>query len=98
MQETKVLIMNEEKKDATIPFYAVESMLDRQGLTIKRLWIVCILLIVLLVGTNALWIWYESQWEVIETEITQENEHGYNNYIGNNGDIYNGEADNKNTK
>lgn len=66
-------MMSDEKHDASIPFYAVESMLDRQGLTIKRLWIICILLIVLLVGTNALWIWYESQWEYFETnEIDQD--------------------------
>lgn len=63
--------MSEDKREATIPFYAVESMLDRQGLTIKRLWIICILLIVLLVGTNALWIWYESQWEYYE-EVEQD--------------------------
>lgn len=64
--------MGEEKKEATIPFYAVESMLDRQGLTIKKLWIICILLIVLLVGTNALWLWYESQWEYYEQEVEQD--------------------------
>ena len=59
--------MNDEQKEVTIPFYVVESMLDRQGLTIKRLWIMCILLIILLVGTNAAWLWYESQWDYIET-------------------------------
>jgi hypothetical protein len=47
-------------------------MADRQSLTIKRLWIMCILLIVLLVGTNAMWIWYESQWEYYEQEVEQE--------------------------
>lgn len=67
----------------------------RQERTIKRLWILLILVISLLVATNGAWIWYESQWEVVETtEITQENDGGYNNYIGNDGDIYNGEADN----
>lgn len=77
--------MGEEKKEATIPFYAVESMLDRQGLTIKRLWIICILLIVLLVGTNALWIWYESQWEYyeeVEQDIEAEMEDGDFTVIG----------------
>lgn len=29
-----------------------------------------------------------------ETTITQDNENGYNNYIGNDGDIINGKADN----
>ena len=82
-----------DDKAVSVPYYVAEGMVDRVSRTNKRLWIMCILLIVLLVGTNAMWIWYESQWEVIETEITQENEHGYNNYIGNNGDIYNGETD-----
>jgi hypothetical protein len=64
----------------------------RQERTIKRLWIVLILVICLLVATNGAWLWWESQWEVVETEITQENDGGYNNYIGNDGDIYNGET------
>lgn len=64
---------NNEKDVALIPYYVAESMADRQALTIKRLWIMCILLIVLLVGTNALWIWYKSQWEYFETnEIDQD--------------------------
>lgn len=81
-----------DDKAVSIPYFVAEGMVDRVSRTNKRLWIMCILLIVLLVGTNAMWIWYESQWEAIETEITQENEHGYNNYIGNDGDIYNGET------
>lgn len=40
--------------------------------TIKRLWIVIILLVVLLVGSNAAWIYYESQWSVVESTVTQE--------------------------
>ena len=36
--------------------------------TIKRLWIVIILLIVLLVGTNAMWIYRERQFT---TEVTE---------------------------
>lgn len=87
-----------DDKTVSIPYYVAEGMVDRVSRTNKRLWVMCMLLILLLVGTNALWLYYESQWEVIETEITQENEHGYNNYIGNNGDIYNGETNDKNTK
>lgn len=69
----------------------------REERTIKRLWILLIIVISLLVATNAAWIWYESQCAVSETtEITQENDGGYNNYIGNDGDIYNGETDNTN--
>lgn len=87
-----------EDKTVNIPYYVAEGMVERVSRTNKKLWVMCMLLILLLVGTNALWLYYESQWEVIETEITQENEHGYNNYIGNNGDIYNGETNDKNTK
>ena len=66
----------------------ISAMAER---TIKRLWIVIILLIVLLVGTNVAWLIYEAQWQVVETtEVTQENDGGYNNYVGNDGDIYNG--------
>ena len=78
-----------------VPYIVHESAMARMERTIKRLWIVLILVICLLVATNGAWLWYESQWEVVETtEITQENDGGYNNYIGNDGDIYNGEADN----
>lgn len=73
--------------------YTIDILGGMAERTIKRLWVIIILLIVLFVGTNAAWIYYESQWEVVETtEITQENDGGYNNYIGNDGDIYNGEA------
>jgi hypothetical protein len=78
-----------------VPYIAHESAMARMERTIKRLWIALILVICLLVATNGAWLWYESQWEVVETtEITQENDGGYNNYIGNDGDIYNGKADN----
>lgn len=84
----------EAKKQAEpVPYVVHESAMARMERTIKRLWILAIILIVLLFGTNAAWLYWESQWETVETtEITQENESGYNNYIGNDGDIYNGEA------
>lgn len=58
--------------------------------TIKRLWIALIMTIILLVGTNIAWVVYENQFEDIV--VTQENADGYNNYIGNDGDIHNGET------
>ena len=60
--------------------------------TIKRLWVLCILLVVLLVGSNLAWLYYENSFE--EVVITQENDDGFNNYIGEEGSIYNGNADN----
>lgn len=66
----------------------------------KRHWILEIILVALLVFSNIAWFVYESQFETVEesTTITQENESGYNNYIGNDGDINYGETDNKNNQ
>lgn len=75
-----------------VPFAVHESAMARMERTIRRLWILLIVLVVLLVGSNAIWFWYESQFE--DVEITQENERGINNFIGNDGDINNyGEAE-----
>ena len=96
-------IAEKGKKDIenslTIPFAAHESAMGRAERHIKALIWVIVLLIVLLVGTNAGWLIYNSQFEVVEettTTITQDNADGYNNYIGNDGDIVNGKADNNN--
>lgn len=79
----------------SVPYIVHESSMARMERQVKRLWITILVLIFLLVGTNAAWLYYESQWETAEKlEITQENDGGYNNYIGNDGDIVNGEADN----
>ena len=87
---------NKPATPENIPYIAHESEMARAERTIKRLWITTLILIFMLVGTNAAWIWYESQWETVESwEITQENDGGYNNYIGNDGDIVNGETDNQ---
>lgn len=73
--------------------YALDIVSAFAQNTIKKLWIVIIILIILLFGTNAAWIIYESQFEVIETEVTQTNDRGFNNFIGNDGDIIYGYAD-----
>lgn len=70
-----------------VPFAVHESAMARMERTVRRLWILLIVLVVLLVGSNALWIWYEAQFE--DVEITQENDRGINNFIGNDGDINN---------
>ena len=85
----------EERENVSVPYLVHESVLARMERTIKRLWILCIVLIVLFVGTNAGWLYYESQWE--DVVVTQENADGYNNYVGNDGDIYNGKTNDQNT-
>lgn len=57
--------------DNLTPF-AIESCIAALERTIRRLWILCILLAVFLVASNAAWIYYESQWQVVQetTETT----------------------------
>lgn len=69
-----------------VPYIVHESDMARLERTIKRLWILLIILIVLLVGSNVAWIAYESQFteEVVTTEIEaeQETEDGSNYVVG----------------
>lgn len=76
----------------TIPYIAHEQEMARRERTEKRLWITIILLIVLLVGSNAGWMYYESQFTdtVTTQEVVQEADNGNNSFIG--GDVY-GETD-----
>ena len=78
-----------------VPYIAHESAVARLERVIKRLWVLALVLIILLAASNAAWILWESQYQTIETTTTQENADGYNNYIGNAGDIVNGNADNQ---
>lgn len=85
-----------ESSKPNVRQYDIDLLSAMAERTIKRLWIVILVLIIALIGTNGAWLYYESQFETITTEVTQENADGYNNYIGNDGDIVNGETDNKN--
>lgn len=77
-----------------IPYFAHEGMMARMERTIKRLWVLCIILIILLAGSNGAWVWYESQFSDETLTVTQDTSDGINNYIGNDGDITNGTTDN----
>lgn len=81
--------------NGSVPLAVHENLRAQSNVDKRRLWIVVIILIVLLFGSNLAWLIYESQFEVVteSVEITQENERGFNSYIGNDGDIYNGETD-----
>ena len=76
-----------------VPYIVHEGAVARLERVIKRLYKLIVLLIILLVASLSALIWFESQVETVETTITQENADGYNNYIGNDGDIVNGNAD-----
>ena len=86
---------SKNKTPETVPYMMHESAMARAERGAKRLWIVIILLIVMLVGTNVGWLIYESQFEdlVITQEVEQDADNGENHFIG--GD-YIGETDNQN--
>lgn len=77
-----------------INYAAHEGMMARMERTIRRLWILCIILIILLAGTNAAWIYYENSFEdVVSTEISQDvNSDDGGNAIINDGVHINGES------
>lgn len=53
-----------------VPYIVHESITVKLEHTIKRLWILCIILVGLLVATNIVWVIYEQQFEI--TEVTQD--------------------------
>lgn len=57
---------------AMIPYFAHEGEMNRAERANKRLWIIIIILIVALVGTNAGWIIYESQFSKVVTTVEQQ--------------------------
>lgn len=56
----------------TVPYIAHEGMMVRMERTNHRLWILCIVLIIALIASNAAWIFYESQFEYYDEDVTQE--------------------------
>lgn len=81
------------EQDKTIPYYAHEGIVARMERMNRRLWILCIVLIVLLAVTNGAWLYYNSQFEdaVTSSEITQEVNSGSGDAVINDGVHVNGE-------
>lgn len=85
--------MQDNKSPESVPFIVFEATMSRMERQAKRLWVLLIGALIALVATNAAWIWYESQWQVVEsTETTQTvtQDGGDNHFIG--GD-YNAQAE-----
>ena len=83
-----------ENINVTVPYVVHESAMARSERHNKRLWVVILVLIGALIGTNLAWIIYENSFEeVITTEeiIVDAEDNGNANYIGQDGNIYNGE-------
>lgn len=62
--------MDNRENAPQIPYSIHEGMMARQERTIRRLWILCIIIFIALVATNAGWIYYEQQF--VTEEVTQD--------------------------
>lgn len=60
--------MKDEK--VSVPYIVHESTMARLERTIKRLWILCIIIFAAFVFSNVAWIYYENQFE--DTVVTQD--------------------------
>ena len=88
--------MSEKEQVAMIPYFAHEGEMSRMERANKRLWIIIIVLIIALVGTNAGWIIYENQFADEVTTIEQEVDTGEGMAIvSGTGDAIYGESDSK---
>ena len=82
---------SKNQQAADVPYIAYEAALTKAEFSFKRLWAAIILLIVLLFGSNAGWLYYESQFEETATTIEAEADDGGNAVANNNGMVnYNG--------
>lgn len=86
----------ETKTPATVPYQVFKDFKETAKANSLKWFIICLVLIVLFVGSNIGWLIYESQLETIETveeyQIEQDAESGNNNSIINGGEILNGET------
>lgn len=76
--------------EAQIPYYVHEAEMYRMERNNRRWFIAFMVVLFMLFATNIGWVIYESQFENVV--VTQDNADGYNSYIGNDGDIINGTA------
>lgn len=56
--------------------YVAESHAARLERSNRRMFILCIILIVALLATNGLWFWYESQFETVNTTSIEAEQDG----------------------
>lgn len=82
-----------DKKPSSVPYTVLVDFKETAKANSLKWFIVCLVLIVLLVGSNIGWLVYESQFEVVEEthqEVVQDAENGENHFVG--GDVI-GETD-----
>ena len=82
-----------ENKD--VPFIVHEGIMSRMERNIKRLFILLMVAIACLAVTNAVWLYAWMQYDYSSDTVTVDGKEGIANYIGNDGEIINGEDSSK---
>lgn len=82
------------KEPESVPYIVHEASMARMERQTKRLWIAVLLLIVMLVGTNAAWLHYESSFEdSVTTTYEADATDGGNAIVNGDGEVnVNGES------
>lgn len=81
----------ENKIPATVPYQVLKDFKETSTATVKRLWILIVVLAFLLVGANMAWLYAWNSYDYVSEEIVIDSQDDGNaNYIGNDGDIVNG--------
>jgi hypothetical protein len=87
-----------DKKPSSVPYAVLVDFKETAKANSLKWFIICLVLIVLLVGSNIAWLVYENSFEGVTTTeeiIVDAEDDGIANYIGNDGDIINGEDSRK---
>ena len=78
----------EKEKKAYVPYVVHESAVVRMERTIRRQWIALIITICMLFGSFAMFVWYESQFETVSYEYSQDGQG--TKIIGDSNEVNNG--------
>lgn len=80
-----------DKQVEPVPFQSHQADMARLDRANRRLWILLIILLAMLLLTNAGWIWYESQW--VDESVVQEVDTGEGDaFVAGIGDVTYGEG------
>ena len=81
----------------TVPYIVHESAMARNERHIRRLVIALIIAFVMIVASNLAWLYIWNSYEYVgdSSQVTVDSNTGDANYIGDDGDIINGESDGK---
>ena len=74
--------MDRTERKNDVPYIVYESAVARLERMTKRMWILCLVMFISFVASNAFWIWYDKQYEdVVTTTEIEATQHDGTNII-----------------